>query len=67
MGADAPRVLTCQHYVLTPTPPVTAVRCPREATRRVRCGTARAWAVCDACAEALRVLWGAGYVEVSNV
>lgn len=59
--------MRCEHYALTPTPPVRAVRCPREATRRVRCGTARVWAVCDACGEALRVLWGAGCVVIAKL
>ena len=59
--------MRCEHYALTTTPPVTALRCPRPAVLRVRCGTARVWAVCSTCAEALRVLWGAGYAEVGEL
>lgn len=33
----------------------------------LRAATARVWSVCSTCGEALRVLWGAGYVALGDV
>ena len=59
--------MRCEHYALTPTLPVRALRCRRTAVHRVRCGTERVWAVCAPCCEALRVLWGEGLRVVGKL
>lgn len=54
--------MRCQHYAIDAT--ATARRCRRRATLRLRVGgRPRAWAVCPACAAAVRRLWAVTSTE----